>query len=50
MVATLGETVADVFELSIDSHVLIRAKVSGLRNVWSGALAALLRNDLPVGN
>jgi phosphoribosylformylglycinamidine synthase subunit PurL len=50
MVATLGETVADVFELSIDSHVLIREKVSGLRNVWSGALAALLRNDLPVGN
>jgi phosphoribosylformylglycinamidine synthase subunit PurL len=50
MVATLGETVADVFELAIDSRVLIREKVSGLRNVWSGALAALLRNDVPVGN
>jgi phosphoribosylformylglycinamidine synthase len=50
MVATLGETVADLFELAVDSRVLIREKVSGLRNVWSGALAALLRNDLPVGN
>jgi hypothetical protein len=30
--------------------VLIREKVSGLRNVWSTALAALLRNDLPIGN
>jgi phosphoribosylformylglycinamidine (FGAM) synthase-like enzyme len=50
MVATLGETVADVFELAVDSRVLIREKVSGLRNVWSGALAALLRNDVPVGN
>jgi phosphoribosylformylglycinamidine synthase subunit PurL len=50
MVATLGETVADVFELAIDSRVLIRERVSGLRNVWSGALASLLRNDLPVGN
>jgi phosphoribosylformylglycinamidine synthase II len=50
MVATLGETVADLFELAVDSRVLIRERVSGLRNVWSGALAALLRNDLPVGN
>ena len=50
MVATLGETVADLFELAVDSRVLIREKVSGLRNVWSGALAALLRNDVPVGN
>jgi phosphoribosylformylglycinamidine synthase II len=50
MVATLGVTVADVFELAVDSRVLIREKVSGLRNVWSGALAALLRNDVPVGN
>ncbi len=50
MVATLGETVTDLFELAVDSRVLIREKVSGLRNVWSGALAALLRNDLPVGN
>ncbi len=50
MVATLGETVADLFELAVDSRVLIREKVSGLRNVWSGALAALLRNDAPVGN
>jgi phosphoribosylformylglycinamidine synthase len=50
MVATLGETVANVFELAIDGRVLIREKVSGLRNVWSGALASLLRNDLPVGN
>jgi phosphoribosylformylglycinamidine synthase subunit PurL len=50
MVATLGETVADIFELAIDGRVLIREKVSGLRNVWSGALASLLRNDLPVGN
>jgi phosphoribosylformylglycinamidine synthase len=50
MVATLGETVADLFELAVDSRVLIREKVSGLRNVWSGTLAALLRNDAPVGN
>jgi phosphoribosylformylglycinamidine synthase subunit PurL len=50
MVATLGETVADLFELAVDSRVLIRERVSGLRNVWSGALATLLRNDLPVGN
>jgi phosphoribosylformylglycinamidine synthase len=50
MVATLGETVADLFELAVDGHVLIREKVSGLRNVWSTALAALLRNDLPIGN
>ena len=50
MVATLGETVADTFELSVDGRVLIREKVSGLRNVWSHALAALLRNDVPVVN
>jgi phosphoribosylformylglycinamidine synthase subunit PurL len=50
MVATLGETVTDLFELAVDSRVLIREKVSGLRNVWSTALAALLRNDPPVGN
>jgi phosphoribosylformylglycinamidine synthase len=50
MVATLGETVTDLFELAVDSRVLIREKVSGLRNVWSGALAALLRNDAPVVN
>ena len=50
MVATLGETMADLFELAVDSRVLIREKVPGLRNVWSGALAALLRNDVPVGN
>ena len=50
MVVTLGETVADLFELAVDSRVLIRERVSGLRNVWSGALATLLRNDLPVGN
>jgi phosphoribosylformylglycinamidine synthase subunit PurL len=50
MVATLGETVADYFELAVDSRVLIREKVSGLHNVWSGALAALLGNDLPAGN
>jgi phosphoribosylformylglycinamidine synthase II len=50
MVATLGETVTDLFELAIDSRVVIREKVSGLRNVWSTALAALLRNDAPVGN
>ena len=50
MVARLGETAADLFELAIDGQVLIREKVSGLRNVWSTALAALLRNDLPIGN
>jgi phosphoribosylformylglycinamidine synthase subunit PurL len=50
MVATLGETVTDLFELAMDGRVLIREKVSGLRNVWSTALAALLRNDAPVGN
>jgi hypothetical protein len=50
MVATLGETVTDLFELAIDSRVVVREKVSGLRNVWSTALAALLRNDAPVGN
>jgi phosphoribosylformylglycinamidine synthase subunit PurL len=48
MVATLGETVADHFELSLDSRVVIRERVSGLRNVWSGALEAMLHNDLPV--
>ena len=50
MVATLGETVTDLFELAVDGRVLIREKVSGLRNVWSTALGALLRNDAPVGN
>jgi len=50
MVATLGETVTDLFELAVDSRVLVREKVSGLRNVWSSALPALLRNDPPVGN
>ena len=50
MVATLGETVTDLFELAVDSRVLIREKVSGLRNVWSNALAVQLRNDLPVLN
>jgi phosphoribosylformylglycinamidine synthase subunit PurL len=50
MVASLGETVAELFELAIDGQVLIREKVSGLRNVWSTALAALLRNDPPIGN
>ena len=50
MVATLGETVTDLFELAVDSRVLIREKVSGLRNVWSTALPALLRNDPPVRN
>jgi len=50
MVATLGETVTDLFELAVDGRVLIRERVSGLRNVWSTALAALLRNDVPVGN
>jgi phosphoribosylformylglycinamidine synthase subunit PurL len=48
MVVTLGETVADLFELAVDSRVVIRERVSGLRNVWSGALAAHLRNDVPV--
>ncbi len=48
MVATLGETVTDLFELAVDSRVLIRERVSGLRNVWSSALPALLRNDSPV--
>jgi phosphoribosylformylglycinamidine synthase subunit PurL len=50
MVAMLGETVTDLFELAIDGRVLIREKVSGLRNVWSTALAAQLRNDPPIGN
>ncbi len=50
MVASLGVTVADLFELAVDSRVVIREKVSGLRNVWSTALAAVLRNDLPVAN
>ena len=50
MVAALGETVTDLFELAVDSRVLIREKVSGLRNVWSTALPSLLRNDPPVGN
>jgi phosphoribosylformylglycinamidine synthase len=50
MVATLGETDTDLFELAVDSRVLIREMVSGLRNVWSTALAAVLRNDLPVAN
>jgi phosphoribosylformylglycinamidine synthase len=50
MVATLGETVTDLFELAVDGRVLIREKVSGLRNVWSTALGALLRNGPPVGN
>jgi hypothetical protein len=50
MVATLGETVGDLFELSVDSRVLIRERVSGLCHVWSTALASLLRNDAPAGN
>jgi phosphoribosylformylglycinamidine synthase subunit PurL len=50
MVATLGETVTELFELAVDGRVLIREKVSGLRNVWSTALPALLRNDPPIGN
>jgi hypothetical protein len=50
MVAMLGQTVTDLFELAVDGRVLIREKVSGLRNVWSTALAAQLRNDPPIGN
>ena len=50
MAATLGDTVAELYELSVDSQVLIREKVSGLRNVWSNALGAQLRNDAPVTN
>jgi phosphoribosylformylglycinamidine synthase subunit PurL len=50
MVATLGETVIDLFEIAVDSQVLIAERVSGLRNVWSTALATLLRDDVPVGN
>jgi phosphoribosylformylglycinamidine synthase II len=50
MVATLGDTVAELYELSVDSQVLIREKVSGLRNVWFNALGAQLRNDAPVTN
>jgi phosphoribosylformylglycinamidine synthase subunit PurL len=50
MVATIGETVTDLFELAVDGRVLIRERVSGLRNVWSTALPAMLRNDVPAGN
>jgi phosphoribosylformylglycinamidine synthase II len=50
MVAMLGQTVTDLFELAVDGRVVIREKVSGLRNVWSTALAAQLRNDPPIGN
>jgi phosphoribosylformylglycinamidine synthase II len=50
MVVMLGQTVTDLFELAVDGRVLIREKVSGLRNVWSTALAAQLRNDPPIGN
>ena len=50
MVVTLGETVTDLFELAVDSRVLIRERVSGLRNVWSNTLASQLRNDAPVTN
>jgi phosphoribosylformylglycinamidine synthase subunit PurL len=50
MVATLGETVADIFELAVDSRVVIGEKVSGLHNLWSHALAARLTNDLPLEN
>jgi phosphoribosylformylglycinamidine synthase II len=50
MVVMLGQTVTDLFELAVDGRVLIREKVSGLRNVWTTALAAQLRNDPPIGN
>jgi phosphoribosylformylglycinamidine synthase subunit PurL len=50
MVATLGETVAGIFELAVDSRVVIGEKVSGLRNIWSHALAARLTSDLPAEN
>jgi hypothetical protein len=50
MVATLGETVAGIFELAVDSRVIVSETVAGLRNVWSHALAARLMNDLPVEN
>jgi phosphoribosylformylglycinamidine synthase II len=50
MVATIGETVADMFELSVDSRVVIREKVSGLRNVWATALSTQLETGLPAGN
>jgi phosphoribosylformylglycinamidine synthase len=50
MVASIGETVADIFELSVDSRVVIREKVSGLRNVWATALSTQLETGLPVRN
>jgi phosphoribosylformylglycinamidine synthase subunit PurL len=50
MVAVLGETAPEVFELAVDSRVLIREKVSGLRNVWGEALTTQLAGDLPVEN
>jgi hypothetical protein len=50
MVATIGETIADTIELSVDGRVMVREKVSGLRNVWAEALAAQLGNDLPLEN
>ena len=48
MVATLGETVADIFELAVDGRVVIRERVAGLRNVWAGALAAQLAHGMPL--
>jgi phosphoribosylformylglycinamidine synthase len=48
IVTTLGETVAEIFDLAVDGHVIFREKVSGLRHVWAGAFDAQLANDLPV--
>ena len=42
LVQHVGETVPEVFELSINDKAVIRERVAGLRNRWAGALEAML--------
>ncbi|HEX3942228.1 MAG TPA: phosphoribosylformylglycinamidine synthase subunit PurL [Acidobacteriaceae bacterium] len=50
MVTVLGETISEIFEVATDGHILIRERISGLRHVWTEALAMQLAGDLAVEN
>ncbi|HEV2276244.1 MAG TPA: phosphoribosylformylglycinamidine synthase subunit PurL [Acidobacteriaceae bacterium] len=50
LVTDLGETISGIIELAVDGSVVIREKVSGLRNVWAGALAAQLAHGMRIDN
>lgn len=50
MVAVLGETIPEVFELAVNSRVLIRERVSELHAAWAEAMGMQLAGDVPVGS